>query len=250
MKILDHGFVELVEKTGHRTMVVDAARCSYGSKGDELGERDRKLIAFLLGNGHTSPFRHFFFTFHIKAPLFVFRQWQKYQVGCAWREYETPTGETLAIKDAAGDRHLGQVVASDVQIDTDKGCSWNELSGRYKVMEPEFYMPAVARRNNGRQSAIDDDRLTDLMKVCMDEAQQEALACYLHMLDLGVAKELARLVLPPTIYSEAYWTVSLQAVLHFLDQRLAPEAQFEIRQYAQGVLELIRPDLKEMGVEL
>ena len=70
------------------------------------------------------------------------------------------------------------------------------------------------------------------------------------MLELGVAKELARLVLPPTIYSEAYWTVSLQAVLHFLDQRLAPEAQFEIRSYAQGVLELIRPDLNEMGVEL
>lgn len=251
MKVLDHGFVELIAKTGNvGGSVVDAARCSLGSRSDDLGERDRKLIAFLLGNGHTSPFRHAFFTFHVKAPLFVFRQWWKYQVGSSWREFETPSGETLAIKDASGDRHMGEVVAVDVQIDTDKGCSWNELSGRYKVMEPEFYMPAVARRNDGRQSAIDDDRLTDLMQVCIDEAQQEALARYLQMLDLGVAKELARLVLPPTIYSECYWSVSLQAVLHFLDQRLASEAQFEIRSYAQGVLELIKPDLMSMGVEL
>lgn len=251
MKIFDHGFVELIAKTGSvGGSVVDAARCSLGSKSDALGERDRKLIAFLLGNGHTSPFRHAYFTFHIKAPLFVFRQWWKYQVGSAWREYETPTGETLAVKDAAGDRHLGQVVASDIQIDTDKGCSWNELSGRYKVMEPEFYMPAVARRNDGRQSSIDDDSLTAEMRATFMNAEREAMHKYEHLLKIGVAKELARLVLPPTIYSEAYWTVSLQAVLHFLDQRLAPEAQFEIRTYAQGVLELIRPDLDEMGVEM
>jgi thymidylate synthase (FAD) len=253
MKILDHGFLELVSKTGAvGGSVVDAARCSLGSRSDDLGERDRKLIAFLLGNGHTSPFRHAYFTFHIKAPLFVFRQWWKYQVGCAWREYETPTGETLAVMDRDEKRHLGQVVASDVQIDTDKGCSWNELSGRYKVMEPEFYVPNPFRKNTGRQAANEELREGNDANAVAHymAALEDAKTRYAALLDLGVAKELARLVLPPSIYSEAYWTVSLQAVLHFLDQRLAPEAQFEIRSYAQGVLELLRPDLKEMGVEL
>lgn len=255
MKIFDHGFVELIAKTGSvGGSVVDAARCSLGSKSDALGERDRKLIAFLLGNGHTSPFRHAYFTFHIKAPLFVFRQWWKYQVGSAWREYETPTGETLAVKDATGDRHLGQVVASDIQIDTDKGCSWNELSGRYKVMEPEFYIPWEPRKNTGKQaSEVQYDGASEQAASFRDRMREHNERCmemYEDLLNDGLAKELARLVLPPTIYSEAYWTVSLQAVLHFLDQRLAPEAQFEIRTYAQGVLELIRPDLDEMGVEM
>jgi thymidylate synthase (FAD) len=235
MKVLDHGFVELVSKTGHvGPSVVNAARCSYGSDSDELGERDQKLVRYLLNNGHTSPFRHAFFTFHIKAPLFVFRQWWKYQVGSTWREYE--------------DEHK-RPVCFDIQIDTDQGCSWNELSGRYKVMLPEFYRPEKARRNTGRQSSATDEQLTGTMHKCMEHAEYAALKAYDTMLRDGVARELARLVLPPTIYSECYWTVSLQAVLHFLDQRLEPDAQFEIRQYATAVLDLIRPDLKEMGID-
>lgn len=230
-------------------MVVDAARCSYGSDGDQLGDKDQKLIAYLLGNGHTSPFRHFMFTFHIKAPLFVFRQMWKYQVGSTWREYElSDDGQALGIFHPTQE---GRVDAVDIQIDTDQGCSWNELSGRYKVMEPEFYMPVEARRNTGKQSSEvqrNDQALTEAMQVSMNRAIDEAVHHYKYLLSIGVAKELARLVLPPTIYSECYWTVSLQAVLHFLDQRLKPEAQFEIRQYAQAVLELIKPDLEEMGV--
>lgn len=248
MKVLDHGFVELVTKTGHQSMVVDAARCSFGSQGDDLGDKDRKLIAYLLGDGHTSPFRHHFFTFHVKAPLFVFRQWWKYQVGSTWREYERPDGEPLFNMPIV---RPNVVVAHDIQIDTDKGCSWNELSGRYKVMEPEFYMPEKARRNTGKQASedTDDETLTQYMQGQIRDLHQIAIAKYNNMLDAGVAKELARLVLPPSIYSECYWTVSLQAVLHFLDQRLKPEAQFEIRQYAQGVLDLIRPDLEQMGID-
>lgn len=251
VKILDHGFVELVERTGHLTRVVDAARCSYGSSGDHMGERDRNLVRFLLGNGHTSPFRHFFFTFHIKAPLFVFRQWWKYQVGSTWREYEL--GDNAQALGIYHPIQKGSVCAIDIQIDTDQGCSWNELSGRYKVMDPEFYIPEKARRNNGRQSslAVDSDNLlTSNMQLRMGEVQDLAIAQYEKMLEEGVARELARLVLPPTIYSEAYWTVSLQAVLHFLEQRLKEDAQFEIRQYAQGILELCKPTLSEMGIEV
>lgn len=237
LKVLDHGFVRLVDKTGHvGASIVNAARCSYGSTGDDMGERDRKLVRYLLGNGHTSPFRHAYFTFHFKMPLFVMRQITKYQVGSTWREYETLDGEPVAV--------------IDVQYSTDSGCSWNELSGRYKVMEPEFYVPEKARRNTGKQAANDvkDENLTIVMRGELERHNRASMSRYEALLRCGLAKELARLVLPPTIYSEAYWTVSLQAVLHFLDQRLKEDAQFEIRQYAQAVLELIRPDLDKMGL--
>ena len=249
MNVLDHGFVELINKTGHMGLqTVNAARCSFGTASESMEERDRRLIAYLLTHGHTSPFRHAFFTFHIKAPLFVFRQWWKYQVGSTWREYERPDGEPLFNMPIV---RPNVVVASDIQIDTDQGCSWNELSGRYKVMEPEFYMPDKARRNTGKQASedIDDELLTSEMRCEMDTVNTNALRSYEYMLECGIAKELARLVLPPSIYSEAIWTVSLQAVLHFLDQRLKEDAQFEIREYAEGVLELIKPDLKEMGID-
>lgn len=254
VKVLDKGFIELVTQTGHLSMVVDAARCSYGSDGDSMGERDQKLVRFLLQNGHTSPFRHYFFTFHIKAPLFVFRQWWKYQVGSTWREYETPQGEPLSTCHTSfkgpNNSVVQPVVASDIQTDTDQGCSWNELSGRYKVMEPEFYVPEKARKNTGKQASedTDDSELTNTLQKCMTSFNHNATALYESLLQDGVAKELARLVLPPSIYSEAYWTVSLQAVLHFLDQRLKPEAQYEIRQYAQAMLELIKPTLEKMGI--
>lgn len=267
VSVLDHGFVRLESKTGHVGLnVVNAARCSYGSKGDSLEERDQKLIYFLLNNGHTSPFRHAFFTFHIKAPLFVFRQWWKYQVGSTWREYETRDGEpvTLTCPMRCGSDGMWYnpdvqerrpcpacfINEIDIQVDTDKGCSWNELSGRYKVMEPEFYVPDQARRNTGKQASVvsDDDLLSSGMRTILQANQEHAMLEYDAMLRMGVAKELARLVLPPTIYSECYWTVSLQAVLHFLDQRLKPEAQMEIRHYATAILSLIRPSLAEMGL--
>lgn len=248
MQVLDHGFVELVTKTGHPGMVVDAARCSYGSSGDDMGERDRKLVRYLLGNGHTSPFRHHFFTFHVKAPLFVFRQWWKYQVGSTWREYELEDGHPVEFRPI----QEGRIVASDIQIDTDQGCSWNELSGRYKVMEPEFYHPVEWRANTGKQAA--NAQVDPVDAAYEDRVYQSwctnAMERYNNALKAGIAKELARLYLPPSIYSECYWTVSLQAVLHFLDQRLKEDAQYEIRQYASAVLELIKPDLEEMGIEL
>lgn len=249
MKILDHGFVELVSRPDSAGLAtVNAARLSYGKQVEEFEDRDAKLIAYLLQHGHTSPFRHAMFSFHIKAPLFVFRQWWKYQVGCAWREYEATTDEPLGIRRPTEASRMARAV--DIQISTDPGCSWNELSGRYKVLEPEFYVPTLFRYNTGKQAANlpMTPCFNETWQQVMREHNADAMSRYQLMLDAGIARELARLVLPPTIYSEAVWTVSLQAVLHFLDQRLKPDAQFEIREYARGVLDLIRPDLDAMGV--
>jgi thymidylate synthase (FAD) len=238
------GFVALVDRMQHDTAlkVVNAARISYDKRKQEFDERDRKLCEFLWTHGHTSPFRHSFFTFHWKAPLFVFRQAFKYQVGSGWRVYEADGVEV-------------PVEVFDVMFDTDKGCSWNEVSGRYVQWTPEFYVPEVLRANppHGNKQASeplpsDFDHAGERER--MRAECNEAFARYRERIERGVAKEIARMLLPQNLYSQAYWTVSLQGVLHFLDQRLKKDAQFEIRRYAQAVAELLRADLERVGLDV
>lgn len=240
----DIGFVALVDRMQEdpALKVVNSARISYSKQKESFSDRDRKLSGFLWEHGHTSPFRHSFYTFHWKAPLFVFRQAFKYQVGSGWRTYEVE-GETVSLE------------VFDVMYDTDKGCSWNEVSGRYVKWEPEFYLPKVLRSNpphGNKQASVDlppdfdhEGELAAMRAEC-DRAFSE----YEARIERGVAKEIARLLLPQNLYSQAYWTVSLQGVLHFLDQRLKPDAQFEIRRFAQAVRDLVRPDLERLGISI
>jgi len=236
------GFIALVDqmRSDAALKVVNAARISYQKKKDELSEDDQKLARFLWVHGHTSPYRHSFFTFHWKAPLFVFRQAFKYQVGSTWREYEAG-GESISLE------------AFDVLFDTDKGCSWNEISGRYVKWSPEFYLPQKMRANppHGNKQAsfdlpADFDHAGERAK--MQAECEEAFRLYRERLERGVAKELARILLPQNVYTQAYWTVSLQGVIHFLAQRLKPDAQFEIRRYAEGVQRLVGPELERVGI--
>jgi len=236
------GFVALVDRmrVDPALKVVNAARISYDKRKAEFDEKDRKLCSFLWQHGHTSPYRHSFYTFHWKAPLFVFRQAFKYQVGSGWRTYEVD-GEAVSLE------------VFDVLFDTDKGCSWNEVSGRYVQWTPEFYVPRVMRGNpphGNKQSsvALDPGFDHERERAAMLEECRQSFERYEQRLARGVAKELARLLLPQNVYSQAYWTVSLQGVLHFLEQRLKPDAQHEIRAYAEGVYQLVREDLERIGV--
>ena len=239
----DHvGFIALVDRMqhDHALKVVNAARISYRKQKSEFTESDAKLAGFLWRHGHTSPYRHSFYTFHWKAPLFVFRQAFKYQVGSTWREYEVD-GNSVALD------------VFDYLFDTDKGCSWNEISGRYVQWEPEFYVPAVMRANpsHGNKQASDplgDDFDHDGERGRMLAECERSFADYLARIERGVAKEIARMALPQNLYTQAYWTVSLQGVIHFLEQRLVPDAQYEIRRYAEGVFELVRGDLERIGL--
>ena len=143
----DIGFIALVDRMRQDAAlkVVNSARISYQRVKPELGPEDGKLARFLWVHGHTSPYRHSFFTFHWKAPLFVFRQAFKYQIGSGWRTYEVE-GETVSLE------------VFDVMFDTDKGCSWNEVSGRYVKWTPEFYVPTVMRANpphGNKQASVD-----------------------------------------------------------------------------------------------
>lgn len=238
------GFVALVDKMEQdpALKVVNSARISYDKQGGEFQDKDRKLCGFLWEHGHTSPYRHSFFTFHWKAPLFVFRQAFKYQVGSGWRTYEVD-GEEVSLK------------VFDVMFDTDKGCSWNEVSGRYVKWTPEFYVPKVLRANpsHGNKQASEplpadfdhDGEHQRMLSEC-----QEAFERYEARIERGVAKEIARTCLPQNLYTQAYWTVSLQGVLHFLDQRLKRDAQHEIRAFAEAVATLMGDTLDRLGVDV
>jgi len=238
----DVGFVALVDRMQEdpALKVVNAARISYSKQKSGFGEADRKLAGFLWEHGHTSPYRHSYYTFHWKAPLFVFRQAFKYQVGSGWRKYEVD-GQAVSLQ------------VFDVFFDTDKGCSWNEISGRYVQWQPEFYVPARMRANpshGNKQASVelpeDFDHAGERARMIAE--CEAAFRLYSERIERGVAKEIARMLLPQNVYTQAYWTVSLQGVLHFLDQRLKPDAQYEIRRYAQAVRDLVRPDLERLGV--
>jgi thymidylate synthase (FAD) len=236
------GFVALVDRmqVDPALKVVNSARISYDKRKQQYDEKDQKLCRFLWEHGHTSPYRHSFYTFHWKAPLFVFRQAFKYQVGSGWRTYEVD-GEPVSLE------------VFDVLFDTDKGCSWNEVSGRYVQWTPEFYVPRVMRGNpphGNKQASVELDPAFDheRERASMLEECRLAYERYQERLARGVAKELARLLLPQNVYSQAYWTVSLQGILHFLEQRLKPDAQHEIRAYAEGVFQHVREDLERIGV--
>jgi len=206
VKVLDQGFVDLVDAMGSDLSVVNAARVSFGKRKEELDEKDAGLVRYLWRHEGTSPFRHATVQFHLRAPIFVLRQWMKHQVGC----------------------------------------SWNEISGRYVKFEPSFYLPDNWREQHesnkqGSKGSIDDqDAARAVYSTCLDQQY----AAYNELLELGVCKEQARMVMPLAMYSECYWTASLQAVMHFLRLRLDGHSQWEIRQFAAAVKALVEERLK------
>jgi thymidylate synthase (FAD) len=235
-------FVSLVDKMVEDPLLktVNAARISYNKKSQELTEKDKNLLEFLWENGHTSPFRHSYFTFHMKLPIFVARQLMKYQVGSGFRTYEVNQEEVS----------LG---VFDHFYDIDKGCSWNEISGRYTTPSEDYYLPKELRSNpshgnkqssgeyknplNSNDEDFEDPKslLYDMDTICV-----LALNKYRMLIKNGVAKEIARMILPQNMYTECYWTVSLQAINHFLTQRLDKNAQHEIRCLALAVQSIIK----------
>lgn len=208
--VLDHGFVELVGSLGSDLTVVNAARVSFGKRKAELSDADAKLIRYLAVHQHWSPFRHVQLQFHCKVPEFVARQWYKHVVGIAYTEVPT--------------------------VDH----AWNEISLRYvDASHFEFYVPQGFRKQSedNKQASLDEtvDDPGDTLKHRFRHQCQEALALYEEMIVAGVAKEQARGVLPLSIYTEFYWTASLQAVVNFIKLRKHPGAQFEIREYANAI---------------
>lgn len=244
-------FVALVDSMQHDVAlkVTNAARASYDNTKTEFDTKDQKLTKFLWSHEHTSPFRHSYFTFQIKLPLFVARQLMKYQVGSTFKTVEA-NGEEIFFEEF------------DHIYDVDKGCSWNEVSGRYTQTSEDYYLPSKLRSNPGhgnKQSSgeyvnplspDDPDYITVAgLHGYMHGASRELLVIYHKLVKNGVAKEIARMVLPQNMYTKVYWTMSLQSLIWFLHQRLKSDAQYEIRMLAESMYSLVAPQLTKLGLD-
>mgnify|MGYP000863879518 CR=1 FL=1 len=216
IQCLDKGYVILHDVMGSDLTVVNAARCSYDKKSEELTEKDKRLIKFLAKHGHTSPFRHATLQFEVYAPLMVARQHFKYLVGSSFQE---PSGDNMM--------------------------AWNESSRRYVTEEPTFYIPqanewrsAPENSKQGSGEPVSENLGAYFTEELLNYIEQgEEL--YRQALASGICAEQARLFLPAYgMYVRYYWTASLQSVAHFLNQRLSHDAQAEITEYAKAIYEL------------
>jgi thymidylate synthase (FAD) len=206
--VLDKGFIALDAALASDLAVVNGARVSFNQESDEMSDRDAGLIRFLIRERHGSPFEHGYFRFLVKAPLFVVREHHRHRAG-----------------------H-----------------SYNEWSGRYSKMDAEFYVPDNVRTQIGKPGSYSfepvDDLVRDEARREIEENAQRAFEAYERMLEQGVAKEVARSVLPLSTYTKYYWSCNPRSLMHFCGLRNHENAQFEIRQYAaaaESFLERLMP---------
>ncbi|CDK30853.1 FAD-dependent thymidylate synthase [Candidatus Babela massiliensis] len=193
--------LELIRVSGSDLDIVNAARVSYGKVSTEVNERDEKLINYLMQYDHTSPFEHNQLSFRVKCPIYVSRQWMRHRMN-----------------------------------------SYNEISYRYVKADLEFYIPKNWRyqdKNNkqGSTGSFVDENLTQIYKDSIEKIMKN----YELLLEKGVSREQARGLLPLATYTEFIYTCNLHSLMHFLKLRLSKDAQYEIRAYAKGLLELAKP---------
>lgn len=197
---LDHGFVRLIDYMGDDGAIVQAARVSYG-RGTRAVNDDRGLIRYLVRHRHTTPLEMCELKLHIKLPMFVARQWIRHRMA-----------------------------------------NVNEYSARYSVLDSEFYTPrpedlALQARDNkqGRGEVLSPEAAARVLELLRRDAAQ-AFASYGELLDEhGLARELARIGLPLSAYTQWYWKIDLHNLLHFLSLRMDAHAQYEIRVYAEAI---------------
>ena len=197
--VLDHGFVRLDDAMASDLSVVNAARVSFGRRKDEMDEADEGLIRFLMRERHGTPFEHNAFRFHIRAPIFVAREWFRHRVG-----------------------------------------SFNEFSMRYARATDDFYVPEPddVRTQVGKPGSYSfepvADHVAETTREEMRGVYEAAYAAYERLVEQGVAREIARAVLPVGAYTEFYWTVNARSLMNFVSLRAAETAQREIRRYAEA----------------
>jgi thymidylate synthase (FAD) len=199
IRVLDHGFVRLDDCMADDLSVVNAARVSFARRKDAMDESDEGLIRFLLRYRHGTPFEHNSFRFHVRAPIFVAREWFRHRVG-----------------------------------------SFNEFSMRYARATDDFYVPEPedVRTQVGKPGSYSfepvEPELAEATREELRAVYDEAYATYERLVERGVARELARLVMPVGAYTEFYWTVNARSLMNFVSLRAAETAQREIRRYAEA----------------
>lgn len=203
-KVLDKGFVRLVDSMGNDASIVQAARVSYGP-GTKTPSSDESLIRYLMRHEHTSPFEMVELKFHVKCPIFIARQWVRHRTA-----------------------------------------SINEISGRYSFIEEEFYCPEATVIFQQSESAkqCGTETLVEHPEGCaesLNEICKEAFNYYEGILEEGVRRELARIILPLATYTEFYWKIDLHNLFRFMKLRSSDKAQLEMQSYAKAIMELTQP---------
>lgn len=205
IKCLDHGFVRLVDVMGDDGSIVQAARVSYGA-GTKTVNEDRGLIRYLMRHQHTTPFEMVEFKFHIKLPIFIARQWIRHRTA-----------------------------------------NVNEYSGRYSIMKDDFYLPDTEQirpqseiNKQGRSEEIFEPEKANSIREQMDKVQNSLYTEYENLLENDLARELARINLPLSNYTEWYWKIDLHNLFHFLRLRIDSHAQYEIRVYGEAMAEIVK----------
>ena len=214
--VLDHGFVRVVDYMGDDAAIVQSARVSYG-KGTKQVRQDAGLINYLMRHRHTTPFEMCEIKYHVKLPVFVARQWIRHRTA-----------------------------------------NVNEYSARYSMLDREFYVPAPenlaaqsAANRQGRGAVLEGEEAARVLEILKDDSAR----CYDHYEEMlnerqdgsvidedkqGLARELARMNLPLNVYTQWYWKIDLHNLLHFVALRADPHAQYEIRVYAEALLETVK----------
>jgi thymidylate synthase (FAD) len=212
INVLDKGFVRIHNYMGSDLEIVRAARCSYAAewRAGENEENDNRLIHYLIRNRHTSPLEVCEFQFEVKAPIFVMRQWSRHR---SWSYFTI-----------------------------------NEVSARYKELPDEFYIPELdkigTQSKNNKQGREITGEVSQQLIDCLEAYRVQCVLSfdtYHHLLKEGWPREIARCVLPLSTYTHLFVKVDLNNLFHFLDLRTDKHAQFEIREYAYAILQLIEP---------
>lgn len=211
IQLLNHGYVRLVDHMGSDLSVVRSARVSYDAEwraGEDEG-KDAKLINYLMKNKHTSPFESVSFTFEVKAPIFVFRQWHRHRT---WKFNEI-------------------------------SARYSELPEEFYI--PELDQITTQSTSNKQMRTTEQHPDADLIKYDLTRACERAFGTYRGLIAHDCPRELARSVLPVGTYSKMFATVDLHNLFHFIGLRNHDHAQYEIRVYAAAMLELIEPIVPE-----
>lgn len=203
--VLDHGFVRIIDYMGDDAAIVQMARTSYG-QGTTTPSSDRSLIRYLMRHWHTSPFEGCEIKLHVKLPIFVARQWIRHR---------TP--------------------------------NVNEVSARYSVLPGEFYFPEPERlgiQSKTNKQGTGRGYSAEEAAIIIDQMEHVAGTAYEtyqgHIDDYDLARETARNILPVNIYTEWYWKIDLHNLFHFLRLRADAHAQWEIRQYAETICDMVQ----------
>ena len=216
IEVLDHGFIRVIDYMGDDSSIVQSARVSYG-KGTKKISNDKGLIKYLMRHRHSTPFEMCEIKFHIKLPIFIARQWIRHRTA-----------------------------------------NVNEYSARYSILDKEFYIPSAenlaaqsAINNQGRGDALTDDEASNVIQILKKDAEQ-TYSNYETLLNessegniideskSGIARELARMNLTLNTYTQWYWKIDLNNLLHFLALRADDHAQYEIRVYAAAMLDIVK----------